>query len=137
MTTVTVQSGKNLQQTITAGSHQILADEPLEAGGDDAGLDPYALLLASLGACTSMTLQLYAKHKQWELKSVKVVLRHEKIHAADCTTCETREGKLDRIWRQIHLEGNLTTDQIVRLRDIAKRCPVHRTLTSEISIVDE
>jgi putative redox protein len=136
MATVVVQSKGNLKQEITAGDHVLIADEPVAAGGGNEGPDPYSLLLSALGACTSMTLHLYAKQKQWDLQSVRVTLKQERIHAADCADCETKEGKLDRIWREIQLEGNLTEEQQVRLREIAKRCPVHRTLTSEISIVD-
>jgi uncharacterized OsmC-like protein len=136
MAIVTVESKEHLKQEIVSGNNRILADEPLEAGGTDAGFDPYSLLLAALGACTSMTLKLYAINKGWDLQKVNVTLRHEKIHAEDCATCETKEGKIDRIWREIRLEGQLSADQQVRLREIARRCPVHRTLTSEISIVD-
>jgi putative redox protein len=136
MAIVVVQSSENLKQEITAGNHLLTADEPVEAGGDDAGPDPYSYLLAALGACTSMTLHLYAKQKKWDLQSVTVTLEHERIHAKDCAQCETKEGKLDRIWREIRLEGQLTQEQQRRLREIAMRCPVHRTLTSEISIVE-
>ncbi len=136
MAIVVVQSSENLKQEITAGNHLLTADEPVEAGGDDAGPDPYSYLLAALGACTSMTLHLYAKQKKWDLQSVTVTLEHERIHAKDCAQCETKEGKLDRIWREIRLEGQLTQEQQKRLREIAMRCPVHRTLTSEISIVE-
>ena len=136
MAIITVQSKEHLKQEITDGKHRMIADEPVEAGGTDEGFDPYALLLAALGACTSMTLKLYAINKGWDLQSVNVTLRQEKIHAADCEGCETKEGKTDRIWREIKLEGELSGEQQVRLREIAKRCPVHRTLTSEISIVD-
>ncbi len=136
MAVVTVQSKEKLKQEIVSGKNRIVADEPLEAGGTDEGFDPYSLLLAALGACTSMTLKLYASNKGWDLQSVHVTLRHEKIHAADCATCDTKEGKIDRIWREITLEGDLSEEQQLRLREIAKRCPVHRTLTSEISIVD-
>lgn len=136
MAKVVVQSRDNLRQEITAGKHTILADEPVSAGGDDSGPDPYSLLLAALGACTSMTLKLYARQKNWDLRSVRVELSHEKIYAKDCLECETKEGKLDRIERRIFLEGDLDEQQQTRLREIAKRCPVHRTLTSEIKIVD-
>jgi uncharacterized OsmC-like protein len=136
MSIVTVQSKQNLQQEIISGVNQITADEPVSAGGDDKGFDPYSLLLAALGACTSMTLKIYARQKKWDLQSVHVTLRHEKIHAEDCAECETKSGKLDRIWREIKIEGSLNEEQIARLREIAKRCPVHHTLTSEISIVD-
>jgi len=136
MAVVTVQSKENLKQEIASGKNRILADEPVEAGGADEGFDPYSLLLAALGACTSMTLKLYAKNKGWDLRAVNVTLRHEKIHAADCADCETKDAKIDRIWREIKLEGELSSEQQVSLREIAKRCPIHRTLTSEISIVD-
>jgi len=136
MATVTVRSENNLRQQITAGKHQLVADEPVESGGNDDGPDPYSFLIAALGACTAMTLKLYARQKGWDLQSVEVQLKHEKIHAQDCMECETKDGKLDRIWREIKLTGNLLDEQRTRLREIAKRCPVHRTLTSEISIVD-
>lgn len=123
------------QQTVTAGSHKLTADEPGSAGGDDAGLNPYELLLASLGACTSMTLRMYAESKNLPLKKVSVTLQHEKIHAEDCTACETKEGKVDRILRIIKLEGPLNDDQRKKLLEIADKCPVHRTLHSEIRIV--
>lgn len=136
MATVTATSGSNLQVRITDGRHVIIGDEPASAGGDDQGFDPYSLLLGSLGACTVMTLQLYAKHKKWDLREVTVHLSHDKIYAEDCSTCETKEGKIDRIQRRILLHGNLDDSQKERLREIAKRCPVHRTLTSEITIED-
>jgi uncharacterized OsmC-like protein len=136
MATVVVRSKENLKQEITAGRHTIIADEPESAGGKDEGPDPYSLLIAALGACTSLTLKLYARQKKWDLQSVTVTLKHEKIHAVDCVECETKEGKVDRIWREIQFEGNLTQDQVGRLREIAKKCPLHRTLTSEISIID-
>jgi len=125
-----------LKQEISAGAHRLIADEPREAGGSDAGPDPYSLLLASLGACTAMTLQIYARRKEWPLERVEVRLRHSRIHAEDCEVCETRRGSVDRIERQISLSGQLSEEQRGRLLEIAARCPVHRTLTSEISIVD-
>jgi putative redox protein len=137
MATVIVQSEENLKQKITLGKHTMIADEPVDAGGTDQGPDPYSILLAALGACTSMTLKLYSKNKNWDLQNVHVTLSIEKIHAKDCAECETREGKIDRITREIKLEGNLSEEQRARLREIAKRCPVHRTLTSEVSIVDK
>jgi putative redox protein len=136
MAKVTVLSRENLKQEIVAGKHQIIADEPVDAGGDDLGPDPYSLLLAALGACTSMTLKLYSRQKNWDLQTVHVTLTIDKIHAQDCKDCETKEGKIDRITREIQLEGNLSEEQQKRLREIAKRCPVHRTLTSEVNIVD-
>ena len=121
-------------QNIVAGQHQLKSDEPLEAGGTDTGPSPYDLLLAALGSCTSMTVALYARRKQWPLQEVAVRLKHSRIHATDCADCETREGMLDRIEREIILTGPLTDDQRARLLEIANKCPVHRTLTSEIKI---
>ena len=136
MSTVTVESQENLSQQITAGKNTIIADEPISAGGEDTGFDPYSLVLAALGACTAMTLKLYAKNKNWNLEKVVVRLKHDKIHAKDCLECETKEGKIDQIQREVILEGNLSSEQQARLKEIARRCPVHRTLTSEISIID-
>jgi uncharacterized OsmC-like protein/alpha/beta superfamily hydrolase len=122
------------QQEITAGAHRFLADEPTAAGGLDSGPGPYDFLLAALGACTSMTLRLYADRKQLPLKRTQVRLRHSRIYAADCADCETKEGMLDRIERIISLEGELDAEAHKRLVEIADKCPVHRTLTSEIDI---
>jgi uncharacterized OsmC-like protein len=127
-------AGDGLRQEIEAGAHRLIADEPLALGGTDAGPTPYALLAAALGACTAMTLRLYAKAKGWPLESIEVRLSHDKIHARDCSTCETKEGKLDRIERELILGGPLTFEQRKRLGEIADRCPVHRTLESEIHI---
>ncbi len=132
--TVTVESSGGLKQEIRLGPHRIQADEPVAAGGEGTGPDPYGLLLAALGTCTSMTLLLYARQKRWPLEGVKVTLEHDKIHAEDCATCETKVGKLDRIRRAIALEGPLDDAQRARLLEIANRCPVHRTLTSEVLI---
>jgi putative redox protein len=123
-----------LAQEIRAGSHLLRSDEPLAAGGTDTGPTPYGLLLAALGACTSMTVALYARRKAWPLEQVTVRLRHFRIYASDCADCETKEGKLDRIERDIHFSGSLTAEQRDRLLEIANKCPVHRTLTSEIDI---
>ena len=125
---------RGFAQEITAGPHRFAADEPEAAGGGDTGPDPYALLLASLGSCTSMTIGLYARRKQWPLEDVTVRLRHSRIHAQDCADCETREGTIDRVEREIELTGPLTDEQRTRLLEIASRCPVHRTLVSEIDI---
>ena len=136
MAEVVVSSDGYLKQTITAGNHSLTADEPLLAGGQDSGPDPYSLLLAALGACTSMTLQIYARRKGWPLEKVEVSLRHSRIHAEDCEDCQTKEGRIDRIERRISLTGELDDEQRARLLEIAARCPVHKTLTSEISIKD-
>ena len=121
-------------QEIAAGAHRLRADEPASAGGTDTGPTPYDLLLAALGACTSMTVSLYARRKQWPLERVRVRLRHSKIHARDCAECETKVGMLDRIEREIELVGALDDEQRGRLGQIADMCPVHRTLTSEVRI---
>lgn len=135
MATVIVRGGASgLTQEIEAEGHRLVADEPVEAGGADAGPSPYDLLLAALGACTSMTLVMYARRKQWPLEQVTVRLQHAKIHAQDCAECDTKEGKLDRIEREISLAGPLSEEQRARLLEIANRCPVHRTLVSEIDI---
>jgi len=120
------------QQEIVSGAHRFLADEPVAVGGLDSGPSPYNLLLAALGACTAMTVRLYADHKKLPLERVSVRLTHNKIHAQDCEDCETKEGMLDRIDRNITLEGALDVDQRKRLIEIANKCPVHRTLESEI-----
>ena len=122
------------QQEIISGDHRLLADEPVKDGGLDSGPGPYDLLLAALGACTSMTVRLYADLKQIPLARTQVRLRHEKIYAADCAECETKEGKIDHIDRTITFEGDLTAEQRARLLEIADKCPVHRTLKSEIDI---
>jgi putative redox protein len=120
-------------QRITVGSHELFADEPLPIG-DDAGPTPYDLLLAGLGACTSMTVRMYANKKGWPLERVEVRLRHKRIHAEDCAECETKIGFISHIERSITLVGDLDDDQRERLLAIAERCPVHQTLTSEINI---
>jgi putative redox protein len=122
------------QQQIMAGRHRLIADEPVAVGGLDSGLSPYDLVLAGLGACTSMTLRLYAERKALPLDRVTVRLAHSRIHAADCENCETKEGMLDRIDRTVTLAGDLNEEQRMRLLEIADKCPVHRTLTSEIDI---
>jgi len=122
------------QQEIIAGAHKLIADEPANVGGLGSGPGPYDLLLAALGACTSMTLRLYADRKQIPLQRTEVRLRHSRICATDCAECETKEGMLDRIERVITLEGDLSAEQRARLLDIADKCPVHRTLTSEVDI---
>lgn len=123
-----------LSQTIRIGRHELRADEPPSVGGNDSGPTPYDFLLAGLGACTSMTLRMYARMKKLPLDKVTVRLRHDKIHAEDCADCETKEGKLDQIERWIRLEGDLDETQREKLLEIADKCPVHRTLHSEIKV---
>jgi putative redox protein len=131
--TVIVSSETGLVQEITAGNHQLHADEPIPLG-TASGPTPYDLLLAGLGACTSMTLRLYAQRKGWDLQRITVRLRHKRIHAKDCQDCETKQGFLDQIDREIEFTGNLDSEKKNRLREIAEKCPVHRTLESEIKI---
>jgi len=119
-------------QLVQAGRHRLRADEPLAVGGDDSGPGPYDLLLAALGACTSMTVRMYAEQKKWPLRRVGVELQHDKVHATDCAECETREGRIDKIERVLTLEGELDDAQRQRLLEIANKCPVHRTLHSEV-----
>ncbi|MGH8495997.1 MAG: bifunctional alpha/beta hydrolase/OsmC family protein [Gammaproteobacteria bacterium] len=119
---------------ISADGHPLVADEPVDYGGNASGPTPYDLLSAALAACSGMTVRLYAEHKKYPLESVTVAVRHNKIHAVDCDECETREGKIDRFERSIELEGELTDEQRQKMLGIAEKCPVHRTLHSEISI---
>src|SRR6266511_1691709 len=125
---------RSFGQEIVAGKHHLLAGEPVSAGGGDAGPDPYDYLLASLGVSTSMTVGLYARRKQIPLENITVSLRHSRIYAKDCEECETEEGMLDRIDVEVELTGALSAEQHAKLMDIAAKCPVHRTLTSEINI---
>ncbi len=123
------------QQAMAIGPHFLLADEPVGVGGDDSGPTPYDLLLASLGACTSMTMRMYADHKGFPLERAVVTLHHEKIHAHDCAACESKTGKVDRIRRTIRLVGDdLTADQRQKIIEIADKCPVHRTLHGEVVV---
>ncbi len=132
----TVVEGKStgFAQDIRVGRHRLLADEPTGVGGTDTGPGPYDLLVAALGACTSMTLSLYARRKKWPLESVRVTLRHSKIHASDCADCEQKDVKLDHVDRVVELQGALTDEQKKRLLEIADRCPVHKTLAPAIHI---
>jgi putative redox protein len=132
---VSVKSGASgYVQEISVGSHVLQADEPSDLGGSDAGPNPYEFLLAALGACTSMTVRMYAERKKWSLDGVRVSLSHSKVHTEDCANCDTEVRKIDQIEMEISLPGNLSKDQRKRLMDIASKCPVHRTLTSEIRI---
>ncbi len=132
--TVTETGPGRFTQRITAGRHVLGADEPEAYGGDDTGPTPYDLLLAGLGACTAMTLRMYAERKKWPVGAITVGLDHEKIHASDCESCETEDGRIDRIDRVLHIEGDLTPEMRARLLEIADKCPVHRTLMSETVI---
>jgi putative redox protein len=121
-------------QQIAIGQHRLTADEPLSVGGTDTGPNPYDLLLAALGSCTSMTVAMYARRKRWPLESVTVRLSHSKVHTVDCAEAETKAGMLDHVHRDVAFSGPLSDEQRARLLDIASKCPVHRTLDSEIVI---
>jgi len=117
--------------------HQLPADEPAAAGGSDYGPNPYEYLLSALGACTSMTIRMYANHKGLKLENVEVSLSHSRVHAEDCGECESEQGYVDRIDKRISLSGELSEEQRQRLLEIADKCPVHKTLTNEILIKSE
>ena len=129
---VVAYTGTELRTEVTADAHTLVADEPLSVGGTDAGPNPYEYLLVALGSCTAMTLRLYADRKGWPLESITVGLSHQKVHARDCEECETGDGKIDHIGLELELEGPLEDAQRRRLLEIAERCPVHRTLESEV-----
>jgi len=121
-------------QDITVGPHKLQADEPSDVGGGEAAPTPYELLLAALGACTSITVQMYAERRRWPLEGVHVELSYAKVHADDCASCDTEVRTIERIEREISLLGDLSEEQRQRLMDIADKCPLHRTLTSQIEI---
>ncbi|MDQ3818098.1 MAG: OsmC family protein [Acidobacteriota bacterium] len=138
MSDVTVTSIVRLQNEVNYGGGQrLIIDEPVSAGGDGLGPDPYTLLLSALGGCTSMTIMLYARRKGWPVERVTVHLSQQRVHAKDCAECErSLEGFVHRIERSVTIEGDLTDEQRTRLQEIANKCPVHKTLTSEIVIAD-
>lgn len=131
---VWVVGSDGYRQSVGAGRHPLVADEPTSLGGTDEGPNPYEFLLAALGACTNITLRMYADRKQWPLEGVRTRLVHRKVHVRDCEDCETEKGKVDEIEREIELSGPLDEEQLERLMEIADRCPVHRTLHSEIKV---
>ncbi|MDX9864413.1 MAG: OsmC family protein [Anaerolineaceae bacterium] len=132
---INARSLNNFQVEIKTATHTILADEPIGAGGDDSGPNPYELLLSSLAACKIITVQMYARRKGWELTGIELSMVTHKIHAADCATCESDpNAKVDIIETQIKFLGNLNAEQLDRLKQISEKCPVHRTLTSETKI---
>ncbi len=133
--TVVIETGQGkFLQDINTSGHSLIADEPFSVGGTNRGPTPYDLLVSGLGACTSMTIRMYADRKKWPLEGVAVKLRHQKIHAKDCEECETETGKIDRIDKEIELKGELSEEQKSRLLEIADRCPVHQTLHSHVEI---
>ena len=138
MSEVTVTSLGNLRNEVIYGDGlSLITDEPITAGGDDAGPDPYTLLLAALGSCISMTVKLYARRKDWPVERVTVHLQQKRIHGKDCGECEEKpEGFVHRIERSVTVEGSLSEEQRTRLQEIAHKCPVHKTLTSPIIITE-
>ena len=138
MSEVVVTSQTNLRNEVTYGAgHSFITDEPISAGGEDAGPDPYTLLLAALGSCISMTLHLYARRKQWPLEGVTVRLRQKRVHSKDCAECaQDKEGYIHRIERSVTITGSLSDEQRTRLQEVAHKCPIHKTLTSPIVIAD-
>lgn len=138
MSEVVVTSQTNLRNEVRYGEgHTFITDEPIAAGGEDDGPDPYTLILAALGSCISMTVNLYARRKQWPLETVTVRLRQNRIHAKDCEQCaQDKEGYIHRIERAVSFTGPLNEEQLARLQEIAHKCPVHKTLSSEIVITD-
>jgi putative redox protein len=135
-TTLTVLHVENYQHEATSRGHSIIVDEPKEVGGDDTGLTPYEALLAALGSCTAITLRMYATRKGWPLDDVQVELSHERMHARDCEDCESEDGQLGVVRRKVTLAGDLSEEQRQRLLEIANRCPVHRTLTGTVEILE-
>lgn len=133
-TVYVISDGPSFSQTIRCGDHIWRADEPQAQGGGDQGPTPYELLAGALGACTSMTVQMYARRKQWPLQAVRVELNQERIHASDCSDCEQEDGFIHEIEVRLAFEGDLTTEQRHRLLEIAGKCPVKRTLEAEIKI---
>ncbi len=136
MTTVIVKSLDNLQQQVIVSGHSFVSDEPTDLGGDGLGPNPYDLLLSALGTCTSMTLHMYARRKGWPLQQVEVWLTHDRVHGEDCEGSEEAGGYLDQITREFVLVGDLSDEQRDRLLEIARKCPVHKTLHNELRVVD-
>ena len=135
--TVETKAGHRFTTTIAASGHTFDADEPVAQGGDDLGPSPYELLLAALGSCTAMTLDIYARRKGWPLEGTKIRLVFDRVHELDCEACERPTSRIDRIQREIELRGPLDAAQRARLLEIATKCPVHRTLMGSPRIVDK
>jgi len=132
-----VEQDRQFTRRIYTKNHQLIADEPISAGGKDLGPNPYELLLAALGACTSMTIRMYANRKRIDLEDIEVTLHHSRIHAEDCADCESQTGLVDQIHKSLRLQGPLSEEQRSKLLEIANKCPVHKTLQNEIRIVSE
>ena len=132
---ISLPKDEPFKSTLTAGEHELTADEPKTVdGGQDRGPDPYDYLLMSLGSCTVMTVKMYARRKEWPLKDIFMELKHNKHHDEDCKNCDKEESKIDVIEKELIIEGDLSDEQMEKLLDISKKCPVHRTLLSDIKI---
>ena len=131
---ITQTSVSALKTRINTGKHTLYSDEPVEVGGGDTGPSPYEILLSALGACTGMTISMYAKRKIMPLKGITVYLRHDKVYVEDLEACEKDTSKIDVIHREIELVGDLNGDQRNRLLEIANKCPVHKSLANGINI---
>lgn len=131
---VVVGPAVGFRTEVDAGGHHLVVDEPVPVGGTDGGPSPYEMLLAALGACTAMTLRLYADRRKWPLERARVTLQHRKVHAQDCADCDRKPTKMDVVDRVIFLDGALTDEQRVKLLEIAERCPVQQTLQSTIQV---
>jgi len=125
---------KGFRTDVEVGGHHLVVDEPVAVGGADEGPTPYEMLLAGLGACTAMTLRIYADRRKWPLERARISLRHRKVHAQDCVDCDTKPARMDVVDRIITLEGALTEEQRAKLLEIAERCPVHQTLQGKIQV---
>ena len=135
MAQVTVRGGEGLQAIVEARGHTLTVDEPADAGGADGGPTPYELLLGALGACTAITVRMYAERRGWPLEGVEVTLGHSRVHAQDCEDCADRDAMLDRIEKHVVLSGPLSDEQRTRLLEIADRCPVQKTLSGQLRII--
>ncbi len=133
---VTVEWDRRLQHRVQAGRFSWVVDEPVDLGGDDSGPTPYDLFLAALGSCTAMTIRMYAKQKQWPLETLRIRLTHERDYRKDCVDCTEADKRIERIHRVIEMTGDLTPEQIDRLRAVASRCPVHKTISGNLQIED-
>ncbi len=131
---VIVSNKSGFKSEITSRGHFVISDEPAEAGGGDAGMSPYELLLAALGSCKAMTVRMYAKRKNYPLKDISIALSHSRIHAEDCADCETKIGRIDSIDVELTFTGELDREQTQRLLEISEKCPLHRTILSEMKI---
>ena len=132
---VHLPKNESFKTTLTAGSHEVIADEPTSVpGGKDQGPDPYDLLLMSLGTCTAMTMKMYSERKKWPVEDIYVEMRHNKSHAKDCIDCDDPKSKIDSIEKEIIIKGDLSKEQLEKMLEISKKCPVHRTLLSDIEI---